>query len=81
MSGERGRLLDDSKGSGLTMIIGAVLMIQGFGAAISIAVRDTGWGLLAVAANHWDLPEWSAIAVGVAGVAVALVGLLWRVVD
>ncbi|MUL43741.1 hypothetical protein FZ103_21675 [Streptomonospora sp. PA3] len=78
MAGARKRLLDDSTGAGLAVIVGLVLAIQGFGSAIAVAIWESDWGLLAVAREHWRLPGWAAYALGGTGLLVAGGGWVWR---
>ncbi|WP_158558239.1 hypothetical protein [Spongiactinospora gelatinilytica] len=44
------------------MIVGALLMIQGFGNALTRWLWGTDWGLLAVAERSADLPPWACSA-------------------
>ncbi|MEV4169144.1 hypothetical protein [Nonomuraea sp. NPDC049709] len=53
------------------MIAGVLLMIQGFGNALTRWLWGTGWGLLAVAERTADLPPWTGAAVGLLGLALA----------
>ncbi|WP_055477966.1 hypothetical protein [Sphaerimonospora mesophila] len=49
------------------MIAGVVLVIQGFGNALTRWLWGIDWGLLAVAERTTDLPPWTGAAVGLLG--------------
>ncbi|MGI5350129.1 hypothetical protein ACQEU8_18380 [Streptomyces sp. CA-250714] len=58
----------NSSGQGLLLLFGAILVIQGFGSAITEAGWDTSFGVAGLLrAAH--LPEWVTLLVGVAGTA------------
>lgn len=50
-------------------IIGAVLVVQGFGSAVTEAAWDTSFGVSALL-READVPVWGTLLVGVAGLAV-----------
>ncbi|RBQ19023.1 hypothetical protein DP939_17750 [Spongiactinospora rosea] len=58
------------------MIVGVLLMIQGFGNALTRWLWGTDWGLLAVAGRAADLPPWAGVAVGLLGLVVAVAARL-----
>ncbi|MFC9128252.1 hypothetical protein ACFT4A_15550 [Streptomyces sp. NPDC057099] len=59
---------DSSSGQGLLWLFGAILVIQGFGSAITEAGWDTSFGVAGLLrAAH--MPEWTTLLVGVAGLA------------
>ncbi|WP_219499163.1 hypothetical protein [Nonomuraea ceibae] len=61
------------------MIAGVVLMIQGFGNALTRWLWGSDWGLLAAAERTIDLPAWTGAAVGLLGLAlVAAARLMGR---
>lgn len=57
------------------LIAGVILMIQGFGSALTEWLADGNWGLLAWAEREFDLPSWAAVAVDLLGL--ALCGTAW----
>jgi hypothetical protein len=61
--------------TGLMVIVGAVLMIQGFGSALAQTVWSSDWGLLAVAERHVPLPTWTGVVLGTVGIALVIGGL------
>ncbi|MGW2327739.1 hypothetical protein ACWC5C_18465 [Streptomyces sp. NPDC001700] len=66
---------DSGSGQGLLWLFGAILVIQGFGSAITEAGWDTSFGVAGLLrAAH--LPEWVTLLVGFAGV--ALLGMAAR---
>ncbi|GGY04973.1 hypothetical protein [Streptomyces djakartensis] len=59
---------DNSTGQGLLWLFGVILVIQGFGSAITEAGWDTSFGVAGLLrAAH--VPEWGTLLVGFAGVA------------
>ncbi|MFH9575627.1 hypothetical protein ACH4MG_34450 [Streptomyces sp. NPDC017454] len=55
-----------SSGQGLLWLFGAILVIQGFGSAITEAGWDTSFGIAGLMqAAH--MPEWTTLLVGFAG--------------
>ena len=66
---------DSSSGQGLLWLFGAILVIQGFGSAITEAWWDTSFGVAGLLrAAH--MPEWVTLLVGFAGS--ALLGMAAR---
>ncbi len=56
-----------STGQGLLWLFGAILVVQGFGSAVTEAGWDTSFGVAGLLrAAH--LPEWVTLAVGLAGI-------------
>lgn len=60
------------------LLAGILMMIQGFGAALTSWLGDGSWGLLAVAEKQVTLPSWTGVAVGGLGLALTAVALLAR---
>jgi hypothetical protein len=59
---------EGSSGQGMRWLFGAILVIQGFGSAITEAGWDTSFGVAGLLrAAH--TPEWATLLVGFAGVA------------
>ncbi|CAL9428643.1 hypothetical protein SUDANB6_02002 [Streptomyces sp. enrichment culture] len=59
---------DSSTGRGLLWLFGAILVIQGFGSAVTEAGWDTSFGVAGLMrAAH--MPEWTTLLVGFAGLA------------
>ena len=56
------------------MIIGLVVMVQGFGSALAKAVWDGNWGLLAVAERWFAVPVWLGLVVGLVGLMLVVAG-------
>ncbi|MCX4834583.1 hypothetical protein OG746_38435 [Streptomyces sp. NBC_01016] len=66
---------NSSSSKGLLWLFGAILVVQGFGSAITEAGWDTTFGVSALLrAAH--LPEWTTLLVGLAGV--VLLGMAAR---
>lgn len=66
---------DSGSGQGLLWLFGAILVIQGFGSAITEAGWDTSFGVAGLLrAAH--MPEWATLLVGFAGL--ALLGMAAR---
>ncbi|WP_229914099.1 hypothetical protein [Streptomyces capitiformicae] len=66
---------DNSSGQGLLWLFGAILVVQGFGSAITEAGWDTSFGVAGLLrAAH--VPEWGTLLVGFAGA--ALLGIAAR---
>jgi hypothetical protein len=66
---------DNSTGQGLLWLFGAILVIQGFGSAITEAGWDTSFGVAGLMrAAH--MPEWTTLLVGFAGL--VLLGMAAR---
>lgn len=66
---------DGSSGQGLLWLSGAILVIQGFGSAVTEARWDTSFGVAGLLrAAH--MPDWATVLVGFAGV--ALLGIATR---
>ncbi|MFD6276942.1 hypothetical protein ACFWFI_15400 [Streptomyces sp. NPDC060209] len=63
---------DGSSGQGLLWLFGAVLVIQGFGSAVTEAGWDTSFGVAALL-RAADTPEWTTLVIGSVGV------VLWGV--
>ncbi|GAA4335157.1 hypothetical protein GCM10023086_67440 [Streptomyces venetus] len=58
---------DNYSGQGLLWLFGAILVIQGFGSALTEARWDTSFGVAGLLrAAH--VPEWGTLLVGCAGV-------------
>ncbi|MEU0299609.1 hypothetical protein ABZ252_09095 [Streptomyces sp. NPDC006175] len=58
--------VDGDSGRGLLWLFGAVLVIQGFGSAVTEAGWETSFGVAALL-RAADLPEWSTLVIGFAG--------------
>ncbi|WP_128378923.1 hypothetical protein [Streptomyces cavernae] len=66
---------DNGSGQGLLWLFGAILVIQGFGSAVTEARWDTSFGVAGLLrAAH--MPEWATLLVGSAGL--ALLGVAAR---
>ncbi len=66
---------DSGSGQGLLWLFGVILVIQGFGSAITEAGWDTSFGVAGLLrAAH--MPEWVTLLVGFAGL--ALLGMAAR---
>ncbi|MFJ9179602.1 PEP-CTERM sorting domain-containing protein [Streptomyces sp. NPDC102360] len=66
---------DSGSGQGLLWLFGAILVVQGFGSAVTEAGWDTSFGVAALMrAAH--VPEWATLLVGLAGL--ALLGMAAR---
>ena len=63
------------RGMSEAVVIGLVVMVQGFGSAIAKAGWDANWGLLAVAERWTAVPVWAGVVVGMIGLIVVLFGL------
>jgi hypothetical protein len=57
-----------SSGRGLLWLFGAILVIQGFGSAITEAGWNTSFGVAGLL-RAADVPEWGSLLVGCAGAA------------
>ncbi|MFJ9123143.1 hypothetical protein ACIRJS_03560 [Streptomyces sp. NPDC102340] len=59
---------DSTSGQGLLWLFGAILVVQGFGSAITEAGWDTSFGVAGLMrAVH--MPTWTTLLVGLAGLA------------
>ncbi|MGD6752749.1 hypothetical protein [Streptomyces sp. BH105] len=66
---------DAGSGQGLLWLFGTILVVQGFGSAVTEAGWDTSFGVAALMrAAH--VPEWATLLVGLAGV--SLLGMAAR---
>ncbi|MGP3988387.1 hypothetical protein [Streptomyces sp. 3N207] len=70
----RSKKPDTTSGQGLLLLFGTILVVQGFGSAVTEAGWDTSFGVAGLLrAAH--LPEWATLLVGFAGTALlAVVG-------
>jgi hypothetical protein len=59
---------DSGSGQGLLWLFGVILVVQGFGSAVTEAGWDTSFGVAGLL-RAADIPEWATLLVGFAGVA------------
>lgn len=60
------------------LIVGILLMIQGFGSGITKMVSDSNWGLLALLERATSVPGWLGLAVGFVGLVLAGLSLVGK---
>ncbi|MGP3976203.1 hypothetical protein ACTWQF_19805 [Streptomyces sp. 8N114] len=68
----RSKKPDTTSGQGLLLLFGTILVVQGFGSAITEAGWDTSFGVAGLL-RAADLPEWATLLVGFAGAALLAV--------
>lgn len=70
---------DDSKSSGLALIVGVLMAVQGFGNLLTRSLWQVEWGLAAIVERWTEMPVpgWACAAFGIAGILVAGAGLLF----
>ncbi|MFC7327896.1 hypothetical protein [Marinactinospora rubrisoli] len=67
----------DSGWQGVRWVLGTVLIIQGFGSAVTEAVWDTSFGVAGLLRGA-GLPQWTDLLVGAAGAALLVWALAHR---
>ncbi|MFL1379914.1 MULTISPECIES: hypothetical protein [unclassified Nocardiopsis] len=57
---------------GLTLVVGVLMIVQGYGSGITELVWGVSWGPLAALAERVDLPDGSPLLLGTTGCIVVL---------